>query len=122
MVEMGLYKQMDEIWVFGCPQEVAIPRLLRRGNYYMEAKQRIDSQIPLEERIKYAEFVIDTSAPIEMNKEIIRQRLKEIEKKVDIDNTETEYRLTTLPCAVNCKTCLPLELRMERARQRTTVP
>lgn len=116
MVEMGLYKQMDEIWVFGCPQEVAIPRLLRRGNYYMEAKQRIDSQIPLEERIKYAELVIDTSAPIEENQNIIRKRLKEIEN--EIGSRDEEPRLTTLPCAINCRTCLPLELRMERARRR----
>jgi hypothetical protein len=116
MVEMGLAKHMDEIWVFGCTENIAIPRLLRRGSYYMEARQRIDSQIPLQERVKYADLVIDTSAPIELNQQIIKSRLKEIE--ANIVGHDLDSRLTPLPCSVGCKICLPLELRMERARRR----
>lgn len=62
MIESGGYKRFDKLIVVWCRPEIQLQRLmLRNGLTESAARQRIDSQMPQEEKKKYADFLIDTS-------------------------------------------------------------
>jgi len=62
MVETGSYRNYDKLVVVYCDPALQLDRLLRRGGLTLqEAKSRIDSQMPVEEKLKAADYRIDTS-------------------------------------------------------------
>jgi dephospho-CoA kinase len=62
MIESGGYKRFDKLIVVHCRHEVQLERvMLRNGLSRAEAEQRIASQMPQEEKQKYADYLIDTS-------------------------------------------------------------
>ena len=67
MIEAGWYDIVDELWVSVTSTPITINRLKIRNNLSTEeAEKRIKSQINNEERIKYANFVINTDdKPVE---------------------------------------------------------
>ena len=66
MIESGGYKRFDKLIVVHCRPEVQLERLmLRTGLPLEEAKQRIASQMPQEEKQRYADYLIDTSDSFE---------------------------------------------------------
>lgn len=72
MVEAGTYQKYDYLLVAYCPFETQIKRLLKRDNCSEEeARNRIKSQLPLLEKIRYADYVIETSGPIPETQEQI---------------------------------------------------
>lgn len=79
MIESGGYKRFDKLIVVHCRPEVQLERLLlRTGLSLHEAQQRIDSQMPQEEKQKFADYLIDTSDGFES----ARQRTIEIHRKL----------------------------------------
>lgn len=66
IVEMGHQDRYRPLIVVNCPFEIQIERLTKRNNLtYDQAKARIDAQIPLSEKVKLADYVIDTSGTLE---------------------------------------------------------
>ncbi|HOS69911.1 MAG TPA: dephospho-CoA kinase [Bacillota bacterium] len=66
LIEMGLHKYVDSVWVVTVDRETQIKRLIERDKFeYREAENRINSQFTNEVRKKYADVVIDNSKPIE---------------------------------------------------------
>jgi dephospho-CoA kinase len=66
MIESGGYQRFDKLIVVHCAPEVQLQRLLARdGVSREEAERRINSQLPQEEKRKYADFLIDTSEGFE---------------------------------------------------------
>src|SRR5918999_1032594 len=62
MIESGGYKRFDKLIVVHCRPEVQLERLMLRNNLTLaEAQRRIASQMPQEEKQKYADYLIDTS-------------------------------------------------------------
>ena len=62
MVESGSYKRYQRLVLTACPRELQIERFVaREGATRQEAESRIACQLPLDEKRKYAHFVIDTS-------------------------------------------------------------
>lgn len=62
MIESGGYKRFDKLIVVHCRPEVQLERLmLRNGLSRDEAQRRIDSQMPQEEKQRFADYLIDTS-------------------------------------------------------------
>jgi dephospho-CoA kinase len=62
MIESGGYKRFDKLIVVHCRPEVQLERLmLRNGISLAEAQRRIDSQMPQQEKQKFADYLIDTS-------------------------------------------------------------
>ena len=62
MIESGGYRRFDKLIVVPCRPEVQLERLmLRNGLSREEAQQRVDSQMPQEEKQKFADYLIDTS-------------------------------------------------------------
>lgn len=69
MIESGGYKRFDKLIVVHCRPEVQLERLmLRNGLSRDEAQARINSQMPQEEKQKFADFLIDTSDGFELTK------------------------------------------------------
>lgn len=84
LIEAGLTSKMDEIWVVSVDRETQIIRLMKRDRIDRdEAEQKIAAQMPLEEKLVYADVVIDNSgAPeetacrVRKEWELLRQRLE----------------------------------------------
>ncbi len=62
MIESGGYQRFDKLIVVYCRPELQVERLLKRdGMTLEEAARRISSQMPQEEKKKFADYLIDTS-------------------------------------------------------------
>ena len=60
LIEVGLHKKMDKVIVVYSDEKTQIARLMKRdGLSYNEAKNRISAQMNLNEKKKYADFVIE---------------------------------------------------------------
>ena len=66
MIESGGYKRFTKLIVVWCEPEIQLERLMLRNNLSeAEAQKRIRAQMPQEEKKRYADFLIDTSAGFE---------------------------------------------------------
>jgi dephospho-CoA kinase len=62
LVETGSYERFDKLIVAVCTPEQQIERAMRRDRFTKEeVMARLSRQLPLEEKIKVADYVIDTS-------------------------------------------------------------
>ncbi|WP_418792096.1 dephospho-CoA kinase [Phosphitispora sp. TUW77] len=62
LIETGMHCLVDEVWVVEVPDEVQIRRLMERDRLTREqALARIKSQMPVQEKKKYADIVIDNN-------------------------------------------------------------
>jgi dephospho-CoA kinase len=66
MIETGSFRDYDKLIVAVCSRQQQIERAMARdGITREEVLERLSRQMPLEEKIKYADYVIDTSGPRE---------------------------------------------------------
>ena len=66
MIESEGYKRFTKLIVVWCEPEMQLQRLMLRNNLSeAEALKRIRAQMPQEEKKRYADFLIDTSAGFE---------------------------------------------------------
>lgn len=65
LYESGHAEDFDRVIVTACPPEMQLARLLERGLRAGEARQRIATQWPTEEKARRATFVIRTDGTIE---------------------------------------------------------
>jgi dephospho-CoA kinase len=80
LIETGSYKDYDLVIVVYAPQEKQLERLISKGFSQEEAIRRIQSQMSIEEKLKYADIVINNSHDWEnLKKEVIKafEKLKE---------------------------------------------
>lgn len=62
MIETGSYRRFDKIVVVYCDPELQLKRLMERNGFTREqALVRISAQLPSEEKLKYADYSINTS-------------------------------------------------------------
>jgi dephospho-CoA kinase len=62
LIETGSFRRFDKLVLVACDEPEQIRRAMRRdGITEAEAHARLASQMPLSEKRKYADFVIDTS-------------------------------------------------------------
>jgi len=62
LIETGSYRRFDKLILVTCSEEQQIERAMRRtGATTSDVQARIRRQMPLAEKRKYADFVIDTS-------------------------------------------------------------
>lgn len=65
-IEAGFADFFDKVVVVYCPEEIQTERLMARdGLTCEEAGRRIRSQMPGEEKLAYADYVVDTSGTLE---------------------------------------------------------
>lgn len=62
LIETGSYRRFDKLIVVACPIEQQIARAIKRDASSREqALERLSRQMPLDEKRKFADYVIDTS-------------------------------------------------------------
>ena len=62
LVETGSYRRYDRLIVAWCRRELQIERAMKRDSSTREeVLARLDRQLPLEEKLKVADYLIDTS-------------------------------------------------------------
>jgi dephospho-CoA kinase len=84
LIEAGYYKRLDRLVVCSCRPEQQLERLRARGLTEEQARQRIAAQMPIAEKLRYADDVVDCSGTLE---ETLRQtdalvdRLRELARQ-----------------------------------------
>lgn len=79
LLEMGLERLVDEVWVVAVDSATQLERLMKRDNLSVEgAKLRIQAQMPLEEKIKRADRVIDNRLTPDETKKKVEEIWKEV--------------------------------------------
>ena len=62
LIESGGYRRFDKIIVVHCRPEAQLERLIKRDKFSREeAERRIAAQMPQAEKIRYADYTIDTT-------------------------------------------------------------
>ena len=62
MIETGSFRRFDKLIVVHCRDDVQLERLMRRDGLSPEdAEQRVAAQMPQAEKMRHADFLIDTS-------------------------------------------------------------
>jgi len=63
MIETGSFRRFDKLIVVHCAPEVQIERLMKRDHITREAAQlRIAAQMPQQQKMAYADYLIDTTS------------------------------------------------------------
>jgi dephospho-CoA kinase len=66
LIENGLHRGLDGVILVACPEAVQLARLMtRNGLTQAQAKERIASQMPLEQKRPFATWVIDNGGALE---------------------------------------------------------
>ncbi len=79
MVESGFYKMQDRLIVVVCEKALQLARLMTRcGISAEEARLRIATQMPVEEKIKLADYTIDTSGTYARTREQIENIYRDL--------------------------------------------
>ncbi len=82
MIEAGAYKRFKKIIVVHCSKETQIMRIMKREKITRkEALQRIAAQLSVQEKKKYADYLINTSGPFpETRKQVVQiyEKLKKL--------------------------------------------
>jgi len=79
MVETGSYRKYDCVVVVYCTPQVQLQRVIARDRLSEEeALQRIQSQMPLLEKIKYADYIIENSGRLSETNEQIKHIFTEL--------------------------------------------
>lgn len=70
LIETGSYKDFDRLILAVCQPEQQIERAMHRdGLTRQQAQDRLSRQMPLADKLKYADFVIDTSGTREATRD-----------------------------------------------------
>lgn len=82
LIETDLKHMVDEIWLITIDKDIQKSRLIKRNNLSMdEVNKRISAQMPLEEKIQYADYLIDNSGDIKDLKVQVEKLWEMINKK-----------------------------------------
>ena len=82
MIESGGYKKFDKIIVVYCSLEIQLERLMTRNNLSCEeAMKRIAAQMPAAEKLKYADYSVETSGGFEATDQQVESLYMELEKQ-----------------------------------------
>ncbi|HMK51586.1 MAG TPA: dephospho-CoA kinase [Thermodesulfobacteriota bacterium] len=83
LIELGIHRQMDKLIVVTSTRAQQIKRLKDRdGANRGEAVRIVSAQMPLEEKLKFADFVIRNEGSLAETKRKARQVFKELKKVV----------------------------------------
>ncbi|MBA3439600.1 MAG: dephospho-CoA kinase [Pyrinomonadaceae bacterium] len=87
MIESGGCRRFDKLIVVHCRPEIQLQRLMKRSNLSREeAERRIRVQMPQEEKMRYADYLIDTSDGFEDT----RRQTSEVYEKLRQAATPTQ--------------------------------
>jgi dephospho-CoA kinase len=93
IIESGGHARFDKLVVVYCRPEVQLERLMRRNNLSREeAAARVAAQMPQEEKLRYADFKIDTSGSYEETRRQTEEVYAELRRLADESDEEENLR------------------------------
>jgi dephospho-CoA kinase len=79
MIESGGYKMYDRLIVVRCDPALQVARLMGRdGMTEKEARERMESQMPVEEKLKFAHYVIDTNGTMKQTRDQVERIYRDL--------------------------------------------
>ena len=91
LIESANYKEMDKVILINADEKIRIPRILSRGKWnHEEIVARLKSQMPNEEKIKYADFVLENSK----DKTYLKEQVKNLYTKLCLLASENISKIT----------------------------
>jgi dephospho-CoA kinase len=92
-IEAGFEGFFDKIIVVHCEKEIQIKRLMERDSVDKKiALEKITSQMPTEEKLKYADYTIDTSGSLRQTLEKAEQVYRILVADFELKSTEVEEK------------------------------
>ncbi|KIM86423.1 hypothetical protein PILCRDRAFT_4918 [Piloderma croceum F 1598] len=83
LIEGGLWRLMGKVVLVYCPPDAQLQRLMKRDNSSREdASSRISSQLPITEKVEYADHIIDNSGSHEDLERQVNSFLVKVDKEV----------------------------------------
>ncbi|KAF8227086.1 CoaE-domain-containing protein [Tricholoma matsutake] len=83
LVEGGLWRYVGKVVVVYCSPEIQLQRLMQRDNSSKEdASARLNSQLPITEKVAYADMIIDNSGSLQELETQVNNLVKKVEKSV----------------------------------------
>jgi dephospho-CoA kinase len=84
MIETGSYRGYDRIIVVHCPRSLQIRRLVERdGLTREEAERRVAAQMPVEDKKRFAHYLIDTAGTLEQTKKQVQAVWEQLRVEAD---------------------------------------
>jgi dephospho-CoA kinase len=81
LVESGGFRRFDKLIVVHCRPEVQLERLMRRNGLAREdALARISAQLPQSEKLKHADFAVDTSGSFDETRALVEEVYEELRR------------------------------------------
>jgi dephospho-CoA kinase len=91
LIEIGAQERFDVVLLVYIPREEQLERLIKRNGYDCDyAEKRIASQMPIEEKVKYARIVVNNQGTMEETKKQVDEvweELSRLEKNKRENNT-----------------------------------
>lgn len=79
LIEAGMHKMVDEVWVVKVDERTQLERLMQRDHFtFKEAIARVHAQMPLVEKLKYAHRVIDNTGSVAETRQQIMKIWREV--------------------------------------------
>lgn len=80
LIEVGWHTRVDAVWVVYVNEQTQLKRLMARDNSGREAAQaRMNAQLSLTEKLKYADVVINNGDAIEITRKNVLKAWREID-------------------------------------------
>ena len=83
LIEAGYQKKLDGLMVTWCRPDQQLERLRRRGLTPQQALQRINAQLPVQEKLRYATEKIDCSGSLEDTRKQVEALATKLRNKTD---------------------------------------
>ncbi|MBP2663258.1 MAG: coaE [Firmicutes bacterium] len=82
LIEAGWHTKVDAVWIVYVDEQTQLTRLMSRDNSCEQAaRSRINAQLALTEKLKYADVVIDNNNTIETTKKNVLKSWNELARK-----------------------------------------
>jgi dephospho-CoA kinase len=97
LVELGDHREMDKVIVVTSTEKQQIERLKKRDGVDQEEAQRVlSSQMPLEEKMKVADFVIRNEGSFEETKRRVKEVFQELKRIAIQRRGQPEFKRPTV--------------------------
>ena len=79
LIETGYHRSVDKVIVVSTSRENQIYRLLGKGFDLKQAEGRMAAQLPLEEKVKHADYIIDNDGEINETRKQVEKVIGELQ-------------------------------------------
>jgi dephospho-CoA kinase len=79
LIEAGMVDMVDEVWLVVVDQETQIQRLMARDHFGLQqAMNRINAQMSMEAKMRYADVIIDNTGPVRETRAKVKKLWKRL--------------------------------------------